>query len=43
MEVHMQYMEVPRLGVEFEVYLPACATATEMQDLSHICNLHHSS
>ena len=34
-------MEVPRLGAELELQLPATATAT--QDLSCICNLHHSS
>ena len=35
-------MEVPRLGVESELQLPACTTATATPDLSHICNLHHS-
>ena len=34
-------MEVPRLGVESDLQMPAYATAT--QDLSHICDLHHSS
>ena len=34
-------MEVPRLGVESELQLPAYATA--MQDPNRICNLHHSS
>ena len=34
-------MEVPRLGVELELQLPAYATATP--DLSHICSLYHSS
>ena len=34
-------MEVPRLGVESELQLPAYATA--MWYLSSICNLHHSS
>ena len=29
--------------VESELYLPAYARATARQDLSHICNLHHSS
>ena len=38
---HSQHMEVPRLGVQSELQLPAYATAT--QDPSHICNLHHSS
>ena len=38
-------MEVPRLGVESEVQLPAYASAaaTATQDLSHDCRLHHSS
>ena len=36
-------MEVPRLGVESELQLPAYTTATAMQDLSRIFNLHHSS
>ena len=35
-------MEVPRLGVESELQLPAYTTATAMQDLSRICDLHHS-
>jgi len=38
------HMEVPRLGFKSELQLPVVyATATAMQDLSHICNLHHSS
>ena len=36
-------MEVPRPGVESELQLPAYATATMTQDLSHVCDLHHSS
>ena len=40
---HPQHMEVPRLGFESELQLPAYATATAMQDPSRICNLHHSS
>ena len=36
-------MEIPRLGVELELQLPAYTTATEMPDLSHVCDLHHSS
>ena len=36
-------MEVPRLGVEPELQLPAYTTATATQDRSLICNLHHSS
>ena len=37
------YMEVPRLGVESELQLPAQATAIATQDPSHVCNLPHSS
>ena len=33
-------MEVPRLGVELELHLPAYTTVT--QDLSRICDLHLS-
>ena len=36
-------MDVPRLGVQSELHLPAYATATAMQDQSRVCNLHHSS
>ena len=36
-------MEVPRLGVQSEMLLPAYATTTAMPDLRHICDLHHSS
>ena len=36
-------MEVPRLGVEWELQLPTYTTATAMQDQSRVCNLHHSS
>ena len=38
---HMWHMKVPRLGAKLELQLPATATTT--QDLSIICNLHHSS
>ena len=37
------HMEVPRLGVELELWLPTYAIVTETQDLSLICHLHHSS
>ena len=40
---YLQHMEVPKLGVESELQLQAYATATEMPDLTHICDLHHSS
>ena len=36
-------MEVPRLEVEIGVTAAGLAMATVMQDLSHICDLHHSS
>ena len=36
-------MEIPGLGVEWELQLPAYATATVTQDPSSICHLHHSS
>ena len=39
----MWHMEVPRPGVELELQLKAYITATATQDLSRICNLHHSS
>ena len=34
---------VPRLGVESELYKLAYTTVTAIQDLSHVCDLHHSS
>ena len=40
---HLQHMEVPRLGVELELQPPAYTTGTATQDLSHVCDLHHSS
>ena len=36
-------MEVPRLGIELDLQLPAYATAKAMPDPSCVCNLHHSS
>ena len=36
-------MDVPRLGVQLELQLPVYATAIAMPDLSHVCDLHHSS
>ena len=38
---HSWHTEVPRLGVQSELQLPAYTTATAMPDLSIICNLHH--
>ena len=40
---HVWPMEVPRLGVELELYPLAYATAIAMWDPSSICDLHHSS
>ena len=36
-------MEVPMLGIISERQLLAYTTADVTQDLSHVCNLHHSS
>ena len=36
------HMDVPRLGIESELQLPAYTTATTMLGPSHICNLHQS-
>ena len=41
--LHLQLAEVPRLGVESELQLPAYATATATPDPSCICDLRHSS
>ena len=41
--MHLQHMEVPRLGVESELQVPAYATDTAMWDPSGICDLHCSS
>ena len=41
--LHSWRMEVPRLGVESELWLLVTVTATVMQHLSHICDLQHSS
>ena len=41
--LHLRHMEVPRLGVESELQLLAYTTATATQELSCVCNLHHSS
>ena len=39
----LRHMEVPRLRVQSELQLPACATATATRDPSRVCDLHHSS
>ena len=41
--LNLWHMEVPRLGVEFELQLLAYGIATAVQDLSCIFDLHHSS
>ena len=38
-----KYMQVPWLGFESELQLPASITATTMLDLSCVCDLYHSS
>ena len=40
---HRRHIEVPRLGVQSELQLPAYTTATATRDPSRICDLHHSS
>ena len=36
-------MDGSRLGIQWELQLPAYAIATATGDLSHVCDLHHSS
>ena len=43
LRLHLQHMEVPRQGVESELWLLAHATATAMPGPSHVCDLHQSS
>ena len=38
---HPLHMEVPRLGDELQLQLPAYTTAIAMPDLSSTCHLHH--
>ena len=40
--LHPQHMEIPRLGVDSELQLPAYTTATATLDLSSVYVLHHS-
>ena len=40
---HPQNIEVPRLGAELELQLPAYARVIAILDLSRVCNLHHNS
>ena len=41
--LYLRHMEIPRLGVESELQLPACTTATAMWDPNRVCSLYHSS
>ena len=41
--LHAQPMEVPRLGVQLELWPLGYTIATAMTELTHICELHHSS
>ena len=40
---YLLHKEIPQVGVETELQLPAYTIATATWDLSHVCNLHHSS
>ena len=40
--MHLWHMDVPRLGVQSELQLPAFATPQQLWDPSLICDLHHS-
>ena len=40
--LHLQGLEVPGLGIESELQLPACLTATATPGPSCICDLCHS-
>ena len=41
--LHLQHMEIHRLGVESQLQLPADATPTATKDPSRVCNLPHAS
>ena len=41
--LHLRDLEIPRLGVQLELQLPAYTTATATQDPCCISDLHHSS
>ena len=40
---HLWHMDVPRLGVKWELQLPVYTTATATPDPSPVYGLHHSS
>ena len=41
--MYLRHMDIPSLGVESELQLPAYITATAMRDPSCVCSLYHSS
>ena len=41
--LRLQHMEIPRLGIQSELQLPAYTTATATPDPSCVCDPHHSS
>ena len=41
--MYLRHLEIPRLGVESELQLPAYTPATAVPDPSCICDLNHSS
>ena len=41
--MHPHHMEVSRVGLELELWVPAYTTATATPDLSLTCDLHRSS
>ena len=41
--LHLWHMEIPRLGLELELQLPACTTAMAMWNPNCICDLYHHS
>ena len=43
LDLHLQHMEVPGLGVKSELQLPAYSTATATPDLKLVCKLYSSS
>ena len=40
---HLPHMEIPRLGIQLEMQPMAYTTVTAMWDLSHVCDLQHTS
>ena len=41
--LHLQHMEIPRLGIRSELQPPAYTTAIALWDLGRVCDLYHSS